>query len=61
VNPPAQALKGPAREAAIASLHMDFREPDDVPTQTLNAILWHDAKGWTTPVPGVKKGAFTPH
>ena len=61
VNPPLAMLKGLAREAAIASMRMDFLEPDDVPTQTLNAILWHDAKGWNTPVPDVKKGVFTPH
>jgi hypothetical protein len=61
VNPPLATLKGPAREAAVASMRMDFLEPDDVPTQTLNAILWHDAMGWSTPVPKVKKGAFTPH
>ena len=61
VNPPLAALKGPAREAAIASMHMNFVEPDDVPTQILNAILWHDAKGWSTPVPNVRKVAFTPH
>ena len=60
VNPPLAALKGPAREAAIASMHMNFLEPDDVPTQVLNAILWHDAKGWNTPVPNVRKVAFTP-
>ncbi|MGD1100953.1 MAG: bifunctional YncE family protein/alkaline phosphatase family protein [Terriglobia bacterium] len=60
VNPPLAALKGPAREAAIACMHMNFLEPDDVPTQTLNAILWHDAKGWSTPVPNVRKVAFTP-
>ena len=60
VNPPLAALKGPAREAAIASMHMNFLEPDDVPTQILNAILWHDAKGWSTPVPTVRNVAFTP-
>jgi YVTN family beta-propeller protein len=60
VNPPLSALKGPARAAAIASMHMNFLEPDDVPAQILNAILWHDAKGWTTPVPSVRKVAFTP-
>ena len=60
MNPPLSALQGPAREGAIASMHMNFREPDDVPTEILNAILWHDAKGWTTPVPNVRTIAFTP-
>jgi YVTN family beta-propeller protein len=60
MNRPLAELKGPAREAAIASMHMNFREPDDVPTEILNAILWHDAMGWSTPVPVVRKIAFTP-
>jgi len=60
VNPPLASLKGPARDAAVASMHMNFLEPDDVPTQILNAILWHDAKGWNTPVPSVRNVAFTP-
>ena len=60
LNPPLSALQGPAREGAIASMHMNFLEPDDVPTQVLNAILWHDAKGRTTPLPHVRTVAFTP-
>jgi YVTN family beta-propeller protein len=60
VNPPLSSLQGRAREAAIACMHMNFREPDDVPTQVLNAILWHDAKGWNTPVPHIRNVAFTP-
>ena len=60
VNPPLSALQGAAREAAIASMQMNFEEPDDVPTQVLNAILWHDAKGWNTPIPQVRTVAFTP-
>ena len=60
VNPPLAALKGPARAAALACMHMNFVEPDEAPTQIMNAILWHDAKGWSTPVPNVRKLAFTP-
>jgi len=60
VNPPLSALQGPARGGALACMHMNFRVPDDVPTEILNAILWHDAKGWTTPVPNVRTIAFTP-
>ena len=59
VNPSLAVLHGRAREAAVACLRMNFREPDDVPTEVLNAILWHDAKGWSTAVPVVKRGAFT--
>lgn len=32
---------------------MDFDAPDDAPSETLNRILWHDAKGWDTPYPAV--------
>ena len=39
---------------------MNFQEPDDVPTQILNAILWHNAIGWNTPVPDLRNVAFTP-
>jgi hypothetical protein len=60
VNPSLASLKGPARDAAVASIRMNFLEPDDVPTEVLNAILWHDGKGWTTPVPIVRTLAFTP-
>jgi YVTN family beta-propeller protein len=60
LNPPLAALQGPAREGAVASMRMNFHVPDNVPTEILNAILWHDAKGWTTPVPNVRTVAFTP-
>jgi len=48
------------RLAAIASSRMNFRDPDAAPTERLNRILWHDARGWDTPYPGVKRSLFFP-
>ena len=60
VNPSLEALRGARRKAAIASMKMDFNVPDDVPSQTLNRILWHEARGWQTPYPEARQGAFVP-
>jgi hypothetical protein len=30
---------------------MNFKDIDDIPYDTLNRILWWDAKGWNTPFP----------
>ena len=30
---------------------MNWQEPDDVPEDVLNQILWWDAKGFDTPYP----------
>jgi YVTN family beta-propeller protein len=49
-NPDLKALQGQARLDAIASRRMDWREPDDVPTEQLNAILWRNAKASQYPV-----------
>jgi YVTN family beta-propeller protein len=59
-NPPAKALGGEARKAAIASSKMNFDVPDAAPTEKLNRILWHDARGWSTPYPGARQGVFAP-
>src|SRR5467141_4231725 len=48
------------RLAAIASSRMNFRDPDAAPTERLNRILWHDARGWDTPYPVVKRSLFFP-
>jgi hypothetical protein len=55
LNPAAAALKGPARRATLASLGMDFSHPDAAPERKLNEILWHAARGWHTPYPGVNR------
>jgi hypothetical protein len=59
-NPPVTALRGPAREAAERSMKMNFKDYDAAPTDELNRILWHDARGWDTPYPGVKQSLFFP-
>jgi YVTN family beta-propeller protein len=61
VNPSLGSLQGKAREAAIASMQMDFTIPDAVPSDQLNRILWHTAKGWDRPYPERRTGAFFPH
>ncbi|MEO8028216.1 MAG: alkaline phosphatase family protein, partial [Bryobacteraceae bacterium] len=59
-NPPAKALNGTARQAAIASAKMNFRQPDRAPTEKLNRILWGAAMGWDKAYPGSKKSVFAP-
>ena len=51
---------GERRRAALASARMKFDAPDAAPTDLLNKILWHDARGWGTPFPGVKRSLFFP-
>ncbi len=48
------------RLAARASARMRFDAPDEAPTGILNRILWHDARGWSTPYPAVKRALFLP-
>ena len=59
-NPPANALHGPARAEALASAEMRWDVPDAVPSARLNRILWHVARGWDTPYPGVRHAVFSP-
>ncbi|MCX5754963.1 MAG: bifunctional YncE family protein/alkaline phosphatase family protein [Gemmatimonadetes bacterium] len=64
VNQQVGAIKGAfaaeRRSAALASGRMNFREPDAAPSDKLNKILWHDARGYDTPYPGVKQSLFFP-
>jgi hypothetical protein len=60
VNPPANVLRGAARDAALASAKMRFDVPDAAPTDKLNRILWHDVRGWNVAYPGVKRAVFAP-
>jgi hypothetical protein len=48
------------RLAARASARMRFDVPDAAPSERLNRILWHDARGWSTPYPRVRSSLFFP-
>ncbi|HYT62506.1 MAG TPA: bifunctional YncE family protein/alkaline phosphatase family protein [Gemmatimonadales bacterium] len=58
------AITGPRaaerRSAARASVRMNFAEPDAAPSELLNRILWHDARGWDTPYPAIQRAVFFP-
>ncbi len=64
VNPRTGAIRGlfgeQRRLAARSSARMSFDGPDEAPTGVLNRILWHDARGWDTPYPAVKRALFLP-
>ncbi|MEO8592147.1 MAG: hypothetical protein ABI759_02395 [Candidatus Solibacter sp.] len=60
VNPPLSALTGPARQSALAAARMNFREPDAAPWDKLNRMIWASVRGWATPYPILKQGAFLP-
>jgi hypothetical protein len=49
LNPELNALQGQDKLNAIASSKMNWREPDDVPTERLNEILWRNAMGTQYP------------
>jgi hypothetical protein len=63
-NPRPGEIRGPyaaeRRRAALASSRMKFDTPDAAPSDRLNRILWHDARGWGTPFPGVQRSLFFP-
>ena len=61
VNPPASALKGEARKAALASAKMRWDIPDAAPTEKVNRILWAAIKGAHVPYPTVKQAVFAPY
>jgi YVTN family beta-propeller protein len=64
VNQRVGAITGPdavaRRRATLASGRMNFRVPDAAPSDALNRILWHDARGWTVPYPTVRRSLFFP-
>jgi hypothetical protein len=55
MNPPLKALAGRPLWGARQSIAMNFKDLDDAPPETLNRILWWDAKGWDTPYPKLRK------
>jgi hypothetical protein len=64
VNRQVGAISGPhsaeRRLAALRSARMSFDGPDEAPSDALNRILWHDARGWNVPYPAVKRSLFFP-
>jgi hypothetical protein len=57
-------IRGPdaaaRRRAALASLRMRFDGPDEAPSEALNRILWHDARGWQANYPAIRRSLFFP-
>ncbi|HEX9187577.1 MAG TPA: alkaline phosphatase family protein, partial [Vicinamibacteria bacterium] len=52
MNPPARALADPvARQDALASARMNFRQVDQAPEDPLNRVLWRAMKGTAAPYP----------
>jgi len=63
-NPKPASIQGrfarERRSAALASSRMMLDSPDEAPTERLNRILWHDARGWDRPYPAVKHAMVFP-
>jgi YVTN family beta-propeller protein len=51
MNKPLRALAGRELWAAKQSAAMNWSEPDDIPSDVLNRILWWDSKGYNTAYP----------
>ena len=51
MNPALSALRGKQLWAARKSAAMNWAEPDDVPEELLNRILWWDSKGYSAAYP----------
>jgi YVTN family beta-propeller protein len=60
INPELNALDGQRKLDAAASSKMDWQEPDDVPTEQLNAILWRNSIGTQYPVWKKHMAVFQP-
>lgn len=54
MNPGLAGLIGLQKELAEASMRMDFSEPDEVPQDLLNRVIWHSVKGYNVPYPSVR-------
>ena len=55
LNPDLNSLDGQSKADAIASSKMNWQEPDDVPTEQLDRILWRNAMGVQTEYPVWKR------
>jgi hypothetical protein len=64
VNPAPRSIQGrfstQRQEAARLSARMMFDRPDEAPSERLNRILWHDARGWDVAYPTVRRSLFFP-
>ncbi len=59
-NPPLNALKGRARQAAVASASMRWDLPDAAPVEKLNRIVWGMLRGWDSRYPAPRQAVFAP-
>jgi len=60
MNPGVASLRGLQRDLALASLRMDFSEPDNAPEDLLNRAIWHSVKGYATPYPRIQEPLCLP-
>jgi hypothetical protein len=60
MNAPVASLRGLQKSLALASLRMDFSEPDNAPEDLLNRTIWHSVKGYTQPYPRIQTGSCVP-
>jgi phospholipase C len=60
MNGPVASLRGLERSLALASLSMDFSEPDEAPEDLLNRTIWHSVKGYATPYPRMQTASCIP-
>jgi hypothetical protein len=55
LNPQLASLLGIQRKMALASLRMDFSQPDAAPEELLNRIIWWSVKGYNAPYPKMRE------
>jgi len=60
MNAPVASLRGPERRLALASMAMDFSEPDNAPGDLLNRVIWHSVKGYDAPYPSFSTPSCNP-
>ena len=60
MNVPVASLQGLERSLALASLDMDFSEPDNAPADVLNRVIWHSVRGYEAPYPSIQQAACIP-
>jgi hypothetical protein len=60
MNAPVAALRGLEKKMALASMKMDFSEPDNAPEDLLSRVIWHSVKGPDTPYPANQHDACEP-